>query len=181
MSNFWQSARVRLRALEPSDAHAFFEWNLDTEMARHLYEIPFPQSRESVARWAQEASVRPPHEDDYIWVIETLDGTIVGTFRTHHCDRHNGNFKYGFAIMQEHQRKGYASEAIKLVLRYFFEELGYHKVNAEVYSFNDASIALHERMGFRPEGRLRHMIYTKGKHWDMLVYGMKLEEFQARL
>jgi len=34
--NFWQGKKVRLRAIEPSDAETFIRWNLDSERARHL-------------------------------------------------------------------------------------------------------------------------------------------------
>jgi RimJ/RimL family protein N-acetyltransferase len=77
-------------------------------------------------------------------------------------------------------RKGYASEAILLVLRYYFLELGYQKVTATVYSFNTPSISLHERLGFQPEGRVRRTVYTQGQHFDELIFGMTREEFEAQ-
>ena len=62
----------------------------------------------------------------------------------------------------------------------FFEERRYQKVNAEVYGFNESSIALHEKLGFTLEGRIRRMIYTDGKYFDALMYGMTSEEFAGR-
>ncbi len=113
------------------------------------------------------------------FVHAPVDVGVAGTISTHHADRRNGNVKYGIAIMKEHQRKGYAAEAIRLVLRYYFQELGYHKAIAEVYAFNEPSISLHENLGFKQEGRLRDMIYTGGEHHDVLVFGMLAEEFGA--
>lgn len=176
-NNYWEGSKVRLRALEPGDADTFFEWNLDSEVSRNLYQVHFPQSRESVGRWAHDVSVRGPEGDSFFWVIESLDGEVVGSINAHQCDRRNGTFKYGIAVKREHWRKGYASEAIRLVIRYYFEELGYQKVNAEVYEFNEPSIRLHEGLGFVLEGRLRQMIYTESKHFDLLVYGTTKEEF----
>lgn len=40
-------------------------------------------------------------------------------------------------------------EAIFLVLRFFFHELGYQKVNVQVYAFNEGLLALHRRLGFK--------------------------------
>ena len=45
MTNIWQGKLVCLRALEPEDWQAFFDWDRDTEMARSTYWIPFPGSR----------------------------------------------------------------------------------------------------------------------------------------
>ncbi len=74
----------------------------------------------------------------------------------------------------------YASEAIVLVLRYFFEELRYQKVTVTVYSFNAPSIRLHESLGFQREGCLRRTVFTQGQHFDEIFFGMTVEEFRAR-
>lgn len=67
---------------------------------------------------------------------------------------------------------------IRMVLRYYFFELNYQKVTPHVYSFNEASISLHEKMGFVREGQLRSMIYTNGVFFDEIHFGMKKEEFE---
>ena len=102
----------------------------------------------------------------------------VGAIDTHTCDPRNGTFQYGVTIRREHARKGYASEAIRLVLRYFFHELRYQKVNVEIYGFNEASVKLHRELGFREEGRLRRMVYTGGAYHDSIMLGMTREEFE---
>jgi RimJ/RimL family protein N-acetyltransferase len=177
--NVWQGSRVRLRAVEPSDADVHYLWNQDSEMPRGLDFVWPPSSRESQRRWAEQASTRKPENDALELVVETLDGEHAGTINAHHCDRRVGCFSYGVAIRPEHQGRGYASEAILLLLRYFFEELRYQKCTVEVYDFNQASIRLHERLGFQLEGRLRRTVFTRGRHYDTLMYGLTVEEFQA--
>jgi len=66
------------------------------------------------------------------------------------------------------------------VLRYYFEELRYQKVTVSVYSFNEESIALHKRLGFKQEGCLRRMIYTRGQYFDRLLFGLTADEFAVR-
>jgi RimJ/RimL family protein N-acetyltransferase len=178
--NFWQGLHIRLRAVEPSDAETFFTWNQDSEMMRNLNWLLPPTSLESVKRWAEEESRRKPTNDDFFWVIEDGEGQIVGSISAHHCDRRAGAFKYGIAIRQEHQRKGYASEAILLVLRYFFEELRYQKVTVNIHADNVASLRLHERLGFQLEGRLRRTVSARGQYLDEVLMGMTIEEFQEQ-
>jgi RimJ/RimL family protein N-acetyltransferase len=166
-----------LRAVEPGDAEFFHQWNQDTNTARLLYWVPFPESLEAAKQWAQQNATRHSDNDEFFWVIETLQGEFAGTISTHYANRRNGNFKYGIGILEAHRRKGYAIQAIELVLRYYFKELRYRKALAEVYSFNEPSIQLHERAGFTLEGRLRDMIYTEGRFHDLLVFGILAEEF----
>jgi RimJ/RimL family protein N-acetyltransferase len=176
--NVWQGERVRLRAIEPEDWSAFSTWDEETDTARSAYFIPFPKSKEAARKWAIEEALKQPENDQFTLVIEDVEGQFVGTLNTHNCDPRNGTFRYGVAIRQEHRRKGYASEAIRLVLRYFFDELRYQKVNVNVYEFNQESVLLHERLGFRKEGRLRRMVYTDGKYSDSIILGLTVEEFR---
>jgi RimJ/RimL family protein N-acetyltransferase len=178
--NYWQGATIRLRAIEPSDAETFHRWNLDSERARQLDFVWPPTSLASSQAWTAEAAKRKLVDDAFHWLIEDCQGEPVGTISTHNCEPRNGHFSYGVDVAEEYRGKGYAAEAIRLVLRYYFEELRYHKAIVDVYSFNVASIRLHEKLGFTLEGRLREMIYTRGQYFDQLWYGMTAEEYYAR-
>ncbi len=180
MSNIFEGELIRLRAVEPDDWKNHAEWDRDTEMARNLDTIPFPQSTLSTRQWAEREAQRKESADgNFHFQIETLDGVQVGSIATHDCDLRSGTFMYGVAIMGQYQRKGYASEAIRLVLRFMFRERRYQKCTVDVYSFNPPSQKLHELLGFTLEGRLRRMIYTDGGYHDALIYGITREEFEG--
>lgn len=176
--SIWQGTIIRLRAVEPDDWQVFFDWFQDTDFDRLTDTTLFPFSSGVVKKWVDELSEKEPWKDhDFRWVIENLNGEFVGTANTHSCNHRNGTFEYGVAIRREHWCQGYASEAIKLILAYFFDELRYQKVNVQIYAFNEESLQLHEKLGFQPEGRLRRMIYTNGTYHDTVIMGMTREEF----
>jgi RimJ/RimL family protein N-acetyltransferase len=110
-------------------------------------------------------------------VIALPDGTAVGNVSTHHCDRRVGSFSYGINTLREHRGRGYASDAIRILLRYFVLELRYQKVTVGIFDFNETSIHLHRRLGFQAEGRLRRMTYGDGRFADRLIFGLLAEEF----
>ena len=179
--SLWQGKLVRLRAIEPGDWETYYAWNFDDQQTRALYFIPFPQSREAVRRWAEQESARPIGDDNRRFTIARVaDDVVVGAITVHDADPRAGTFTYGVAVKRGEQRKGYASEAILLLLRYYFQERRYQKVTVTVYSFNEASIGLHEGLGFQREGRLRRMVYTNGAYHDHLLYGLTVEEFREK-
>jgi RimJ/RimL family protein N-acetyltransferase len=178
--NLFEGTLIRLRGIEPEDWETFFAWNQDSESARRMYFIPFPTSKEEVRQWMAKQALQRGEDDKFFFVIETLAGDFAGSISSAMCDRRNRTFIYGIGIRPEHQRHGYASEAILLLLRYFFRELGYQKVTAHVYSFNEPSLRLHEHLGFVREGVLRQMIYTDGQYFDDVVFGMTADEFAER-
>jgi len=177
--NIWKGRRIRLRAIEPEDAEHIHRWNQDPSWGRNLDFAWPPTSLASVRAWAQEQSLRKLEEDSYHWLIETLKGDPAGLIDTHLCDRRVGTFSYAVAIAPEHRSQGYAAEAVRLVLRYYFDELRYQKVTVEVHDYNTASLRLHARLGFQREGTLRRMGFTDGHHFDIVHLGMTVEEFRA--
>lgn len=179
-SSIWQGKQIRLRGIEPADWETYFGWDQDVEQSRALYWIPFPQSQEALKRFIEKVSVERLENDSFRFVIENRAGELVGDISPNHCDRRVGNFDYGIAVKQGHRGKGYASEAILLVLRYYFQELRYQKATVRVYSFNEPSIKLHEKLGFQQEGRIRRTVFTRGRYYDELIYGMTVEEFMDR-
>ena len=181
MANIFEGSLVRLRAVEASDWEHHYQWDRsDTDSGRLTDEIWFPSSAVSAREWAEREAKAGGEGDVFRFQIETLNGELVGSINTHTVNARCGTFMYGISIRPQHRRKGYASEAVRLVLRFYFHERRYQKVNAEVFSFNQPSIGLHERLGFTLEGRLRRMIYTEGQFHDALIYGMTREEFEAK-
>lgn len=156
---FWEGKRVRLRAVEPGDVAFFFELQGDTERNRLLDFLPPPSSRAALEGWAREQSQRELEGDAFQWLIESKTGERVGSIVTHTCNSRNGTFSYALDIAAKAQRKGYAAEAVSLVLRYYFGELRYQKVHVGIQSDNDASISLHRKLSFKLEGTQRRMIF----------------------
>jgi RimJ/RimL family protein N-acetyltransferase len=177
--SIWTGNRIRLRAFELSDSRTYADWNVDTEQARALDFIHFPRSEQGDIDWAEREVRRERQGDDFRFTIEDQDGVVIGDLTVHHSDRRSGTFSYGISIAREYRRRGYASEAIRVMLRYYFDELRYQKVTAFIADFNAPSIRLHERLGFRREGQLRRMAYTRGQYHDQLVFGQLAEEFRA--
>lgn len=174
--NFWQGERVRLRAVEPDDAAFFFKLQRDSERNRLLDFLPPPSSLAALETWAKEQSQRELEGDAFQWMIEA-ENEPVGSIVTHTCNPRNGTFSHALDIAREHQRKGYAREAVMLVLRYYFGELRYQKVYVSAQSNNAASIALHRSLGFQHGGTQRRMVYQDGRYLDLLLFSLMAEEF----
>ncbi|MFF3787668.1 GNAT family N-acetyltransferase [Streptomyces sp. NPDC001933] len=80
----------------------------------------------------------------------------------------------------DHRRKGYATEAVVVLLRFMFAERRYHKCLAAILAHNEASLALFRRLGFTEEGRLREHVFFAGRHHDLVRMGMLAGEFDRR-
>lgn len=177
--HFWRGNLVRLRTIEQKDVDADTRATaeVDAEAERYQSEIPFPYSPEPDRTELERLHNRKPGDDSFFWVIENQEGENVGCVNTFDCDRRVGVFKYAIMIRRPYWRRGYATESITLVARYYFRELGYQKLTSMVYSCNERSLCMHEKLGFVFEGRLRRTVYTNGRHYDTIYFGMTKEEF----
>lgn len=176
---FWRGNKIKLRAPESKDSETLFKWSSDSELDRNSYAIHLPVSYDTFKAHFDKICCLEPSDDSFRWMIEDDEGNLVGTINTFSCDRKSGTFRYGLGIGREYWGKGYAKEAIKIILRYYFGELQYQKATIEVYSFNERSLKLHESLGFMLEGKLRNMVYTNGCYYDTIVYGMTVQEFKS--
>ena len=171
---------MRLRPFCGDDIEVAWLWSMDSGRARDLEHVWPPASREQVAQWVAGKTRQSFENGDVDLVIETAAGVQVGAISTHRCDLRTGTFSYAIDIAHGHRRRGYATEAIRLLLGFYFNECRYQKVTVSLHAENLASVALHERLGFVLEGRLRRMVYTGGRFQDELWFGQTAEEFLAR-
>jgi RimJ/RimL family protein N-acetyltransferase len=179
MARYWDGRLVRLRGIEPGDENSHYLIDQEDDISRLQWVMNPPVSRAATRTWVEQAAVERPKGDELIAQIVTLvDGTLVGGIATHHCDRRVGVFSYGLHIEAAHRGRGYAKEAICLILRYYFQELRYQKCNVEAMAINVPSRKLHEALGYHLEGRRRRTVFTSGRHSDMIEYGITVEEFR---
>jgi RimJ/RimL family protein N-acetyltransferase len=102
---------------------------------------------------------------------------LVGGINIHSIDRKNGTFGFGLRIYSQYRKRGYAEEAKRILLRYCFNELRFQKYNCRCLEINKSIINHFRKTGCRFEGRRRRNIYTAGKYYDELLFGLTKEEF----
>lgn len=81
-------------------------------------------------------------------------------------------------VSPDHQRKGYGTQAVKLLCQYGFEKFGLQKIYLYTDSDNLAAKHLYEKVGFMQEGYLRREAWHAGKIVDRYYFGMLKNEFK---
>jgi ribosomal-protein-alanine N-acetyltransferase len=109
------------------------------------------------------------------------DGVILGWISLSQIFRGGFQNAYlGYYVGAQYCGRGHMTEAIQLMLRYSFEQLKLHRLEANIQPGNVASIALVKRAGFVREGYSRRYLKICGQWRDHERWAIIAEDWQAR-
>jgi len=174
---FFETARLRVRGMVPSDAEAFVAYRSDPDVARYQSweDYTLEQGRALIE---QMQGLRPGIPGEWFQLaIEDVDGELVGDLATHVDADEHSQLEVGFTLAPQHQGKGYATEALRGLLAYAFDTLDMHRVIAVTDAENAAAAALLTRVGFRKEAHFRDNIFFKGAWGSEFVFAMLASEW----
>ncbi|GAA2834043.1 GNAT family protein [Kitasatospora paracochleata] len=168
---------VGLRAMGPDDAEALWRWNHDPEVMRWM-DDGYPQTVEHVRSWLQE---RPRNSyADALFGIESLaDSTLIGLVMLHGTEPEKGIAKLDIYLGEkDHWGRGFATDAVRTVCRFGFQDMRLHKVSLTVVTENESAQAVYRKVGFVEEGRLRQVFRRDGQWFDMFTMGLLADELR---
>lgn len=84
----------------------------------------------------------------------------------------------GFYVFKPHQRKGYMSEGLQLVIRRAFKKLKLHRLEANIRPNNHPSRSFIQRHGFHKEGYSRRYLKIAGKWRDHERWALLREDWE---
>lgn len=171
----------RVEPLDPArHADALFAANAEDREARmwtYLAYGPFPTA-EAYREWLDGAAPKP---DPLMHaIVDASAGQAVGLAALMRIDPAMGVIEVGhLAFPPRLQRTVAATEALSLLMRRVFDELGYRRLEWKCDALNTPSRAAAERLGFRYEGLFRQAIVTKGRNRDTTWYSIIDGEWPA--
>src|SRR5262249_46764952 len=113
-----------------------------------------------------------------LFVIE-VDGERAGTMRfTRANERSRIADLGGLAVHPDFRGAKVGDTAAHLFQRHLFDELGFHRVQMEIYGFNERAMAHAQRAGFTREGVRRKAYWRNGTWVDGVLYGLLAEELE---
>lgn len=153
--------KVYLRALEPGDEHLLYRWENDPETWR-VSGTKAPFSERLLKQYVH--SVGDIHSDGQMRTIIGIreDERSIGTLDLFDHDPVNRRAGVGILIAEKGERgKGYAKEALDLMMQHAFHQLVLHQLFCNIAADNEASIKLFTRSGFRIVGKKKEWVLRR--------------------
>lgn len=173
-----EGTNVRLSEMTQADVIQFYEWFWSSPPERMTCWPVDPMTlAETVERFHTPPAPSAPRR---IAIRRIEDDKFVGRISYFNVNTRNRSAEIGYLIGPDSRGKGYASEALGLLLGYLFDELKMNRIYAQTGAFNTASITLLVRHGFTLEARLRQHHYVDGELHDDLIFGILASEYSPQ-
>lgn len=182
MSLSLETPRLVLRPLEMRDAPALSAYRSDPDTARYqTWDTPYSQTTAYEFIRAMLGS-QPGKPGEWFQLALTLrhGGEMIGDCGFIRLGEDDRQAEIGFTLAPAWRGRGYAAEAVGRVVDYLFEDLGLHRVRANVDPENLASARLLLRLGFRCEGRWVESLWLKNRWVSEDWYAILRREWLER-
>ncbi|AGK98072.1 acetyltransferase, ribosomal protein N-acetylase [Clostridium pasteurianum BC1] len=162
--------KVCLRAYKEEDIKLAMKFVNDRELKKFLVtNIPFPMSLWEEETWvkAQKGS----ESGEYNFAIEDIKtNKYIGG-----CGIQKVNWLTRVAVVgimigdKDYWSKGYGTDAMKVLMKFIFEDMNINKIRLNTFSFNERAKKCYEKCGFEVEGILKNEIFKEGKYYDEII------------
>jgi RimJ/RimL family protein N-acetyltransferase len=166
---------IEIRRAGPEDADFLVELYAHEEVEPFLAAVR-PKDREAVVAEIERSEAEPEHYG--VFVVEA-DGRRAGTMEFEVSNRRSRIAHVGgLAVHPSFRGRGVADEAARLFQRHLIDDLGYHRLQLEIYGFNERAIRHAERAGFVREGVRRKAYWRHGEWVDGVLFGLVAEDLE---
>ncbi len=175
-----ETNRLLLRKLSNSDVTEVFEFRSNATVMQYIPRPLLQNEAEAIEHIAM-INEKIENNEGINWAI-TLKGNpkligIIGHFR---IQPQNYRSEIGYMISPEYHGKGIVTEAIHEVVRYGFEKMKLHSIEAIIDPRNLASERVLQKNGFTKEAHILENEYFNGEFLDTVIYSLLRRNFKSR-
>lgn len=168
---------VRLREYRSEDIPLAKEYINSTEVRQYIEgNVPFLYTLHNEQQWYESLS---PQEKTYTFAIEALESKeYIGG-----CGINEINYKNSIATVgifignPEYLSKGYGTDAMKVLVKFIFEQMNINKIKLHVYDFNLRAQKSYEKVGFKREAVLKDELFRNGRYHDIIQLSMFKKDY----
>ena len=168
---------VELHRHDRANYLLYARWYGDEEIWRLTSWAAGPMERGAVERLFEDR--KESSVEDSFAIHREGEEKPLGVIGLMNISEANASADLKVIIGDEKDRdKGLGTEAIRVLLRYAFEDLGLERVGLSVFEFNKPAISAYEKLGFTEEGRIRQAVQREGASHDAILMRILASEWR---
>ncbi len=173
---FYAGDRIYLRPIEVSDEFLLRKWLNDPVVRQGLDHLP-PTNAAREQDWIESQATNTG--EYHVGIVARAGDRLIGTVSLVDIDAISRSAELRIMIGDvDYHSRGFGTEAVKLIVRYGFEELNLNRISLGVFANNPKAIRCYQKAGFVQEGCFRQAVYRGGKYVDEYAYAILREEWE---
>lgn len=175
-----ETPRLLLRAMRVKDTEDMYAYAKNPEVTQYLLWSPH-KSPDYTRSYLEYLAGRYRLGQHYEWaMVSKADGHMIGTCGFSKIECPQNAAEIGYVLNPAYRGQGLVAEAAERVLRFGFDVLGLHRVEARYMVGNDASRRVMEKLGMQFEGVRRGSMLVKGAYRDIGICSVLVNEYRER-
>ncbi len=167
-----ESKRLKYRQITVTDSEDLFKIRVNDDVMKYMDSHKMISVTESV-KLIESMGESFEKAVGINWgLIEKFTNQFIGYFGYWRIDAKHCRAEIGYALYPETWGKGYMLEAFRTLIRFGFEKLNLHSIEANVNPGNAASIKLLEKFGFKREAYFRENYLFNNEFKDSAIYSL---------
>lgn len=173
-----ETERLILREISGNDVAAMFHQRSKKELMEYI-SIPLLKSKQDAEDLVKNYQFLFEQKISISWAI-TVKGKsdMIGTVGYPRVSKENYRGEIGYSLDPAYWGNGYMHEAVTEVLKYGFDQLKFHRIEAMINPKNNASVNLVLKHGFVKEAHFREYTFFEGEFWDTEVYALLASNYR---
>jgi ribosomal-protein-alanine N-acetyltransferase len=173
-----ESERLRFRKFSMGDAKDLFHIRSNDEVLRYLDMVRF-ESIGDAEKMVQTVEESYSKETGINWgIVEKLSNSFIGYYGFWRMIPEHCRAEIGYALQPEYWGKGYMHETLNRMVRFGFNEINLHSIEANVNPANERSKKVLEKIGFKREAYFRENYLFNKKFLDSIIYSLLEKDLQ---
>lgn len=173
-----ETERLRLRGLKPQDADAIYNMRNSGAVNRFIARNQHP-GKADVMALIDRCVENYNGKQGIAWAgeIKGNKGKLIGTCGFNRIDCDNLRAEIGGEMATNYWGRKLALEAVEAIVKFGFQTLKLHSIEAKVMPGNRGAIALLIALGFEQEALFKDRIWFENAFHDMAVYSKLAQDF----
>lgn len=167
--------RVIVRSMTQTDVPKLVQWKNDPEIADLVRGAPIYTNLTMETKRFEKGL---QNGEALRLIISTIDCEPIGFMVISDLDKPNKKANIGMLIGEkDFWNQGVGSQAMEIILKYFFDNLDFNRIGLEVFEYNLRARHMYEKVGFTVEGVQRQGLLREDKFYDVILMGITKEDY----
>jgi len=176
LNAFITGEKIYLRPFCEDDINKWYLWFNDEEVTKYSYHGVFPATYHTQKEFF--CKLYSDKTNLQLAIVTKKNNILIGTVGLHQINFLHQRADISIIIGEKNYwNKGYATDAVKILIKHGFNKMNLHRITAGVVEENIASLNLFLKLGFKKEGILREHKFANNKFSNVIQLGLIKKEF----